>query len=343
MNIKTTFVPAIILALSFLSNCFAAIPDGDWCILEGNPGEYYGSNNLNISFEHPEKQNGKIVYGSYEESWEGDEGAFYDFGKPEISGNKAAFTAYECGFDWNPKTEKVIKKHTGKTTDGTLTYDDISKTVTLKIGTDFELKFKESNRCSFIAVDGGNHINVRKSPVTGEKIGQVTKGQMLPLLSISSAPNYGEKWYEVRLPDSTTGYVSSKFVRPVSKELYMIPDMYFEPDIYFVHAFEDSDPNYVRQQTVSFKRKGNKVMNHDFTGFPLVFRLPWEFYGMGVIEGNKMIINKHLGMHEGLEPYEEADFTEFEKNATDTTPEIWYYMNGCIYDSDGMEFNWQIL
>lgn len=341
MNIKTSIITAIIIAHTFLSNCFAAIPDGDWCILEGNPGEYYGSNNLNISFDLPEKQNGKIVYGSYEESWEGDEGAYYDFGKPVINGNKATFKAYECGFDWNPKTEKVIKKHTGKTEDCTLTYDEITKTVTLKIGA--EIEFKESNKCNFIAIDGGNNINVRKSPVTGEKIGQVTKGQILPLLSISSAPNYGEKWYEVKLPDGKTGFVSSKFVRPVSKELYMIPDMYFEPNIYFEHAFDDSDPNNVRLQTVSFKRKGNKVMCHDFTGFPLVFRFPWDFYGMGVIEGNKIIINKNLGMNEGREPYENTDFTKFEKNATEVTPEIWYYMNGCIFNGDGMEFNWQIL
>lgn len=332
----------MIFVMMSVPSTFASIPDGQWCRLEGDPGAFYGSVDLNISFANPEKKDGRIVYGSYSEAYEGtDEVPYYDFGKPEINGNQATCKAYRYTYEWNDKIQRGVKKYIGKPEDCTLIYDENAKSVTINMGADFSVTLEDAERCSLVAVDGGNNINVRKAPVDGEKVGMATKGQMFPLLSITSAPNYGEKWYEVRLPDSTTGFISGKYATPVSEKLYYIPDDYFLDNMCFVFVLEDADPNNVHDRTISFKRKGNNVMCHDLIRFPLVFREAIDYFGMGVIEGNKIIINKFITGNEGYEPYEDADFNALAKVSSDQDPDIWYYMSGCLY-KDGKEFNWAV-
>ncbi|MDO4334302.1 MAG: SH3 domain-containing protein, partial [Bacteroidales bacterium] len=344
MKFNFSFVVACMFVMMSGSNTFAAIPDGQWCNFEGDPGEFWGSTELDISFANPEKKDGRIVYGSYGESYEGtdEEMPYYDFGKPEINGNRATCKAYHYKYEWNDKLQTGVKKYIGNPEDCTLIYDENAKSITIKMGTDFSVTLQDADRCSLVSVDGGNNINVRKTPVKGEIVGKATKGQMLQLLSISSAPNYGEKWYEVRLPDSTTGFISGKYVTLVPKILYSIPDMFFNDkynNIYFSHVYEEADPDNAYDRTVIFKRSGNIVMCQDFTGFPYGYRMPIESYGMGVIDGNKIIINRFITRDEGSELFENGDFAGLAKVSCDAEPEIWNYMNNALYN-DGVEYNW---
>lgn len=50
----------MIFVMMSVPSTFASIPDGQWCRLEGDPGAFYGSVDLNISFANPEKKDGRI-------------------------------------------------------------------------------------------------------------------------------------------------------------------------------------------------------------------------------------------------------------------------------------------
>lgn len=58
--------------------------------------------------------------------------------------------------------------------------------------------------------DGSESVNIRQSPtVRSEKIGKALDGERFELIST------GDEWYEVRLEDGTSGFISERYVSPV--------------------------------------------------------------------------------------------------------------------------------
>lgn len=88
MKSRMSFFIAIIVALTCFSNCFAAIPEGNWHKTDG-----VITNDLKIYFNHPEEMDGNLFYGEFSDS-AGSECWYYKFGKPVMSGNTASMTAY---------------------------------------------------------------------------------------------------------------------------------------------------------------------------------------------------------------------------------------------------------
>lgn len=317
------------------SNSQAAIPEGEWAqLIDGCIRE-----ELTISFNHPEKIDGKMFYGSFW-STAGSSSYIDEFGKPEISGNTAKCTAYsyvkyyDCSEDeeviddvddgliYNDNTEKCL-----------IIYDENKKSVRINIGEQETKIFTESDRYSFIICDG-NNVNVRTKPVNGEIIGKLTEGQSLPLISSASVPNSKDVWYEIELPDAKRGFVSGRYVSKTTKNMLAIPSEVFQPNREYYRIHEDKDENNTYQETFTFKRKGNKVMASCVTTFPLVFRLPWEFYYSGEIKNNQIILTKSLLGSDGLDLFDNDNFSEFEKQAHDEEQPIilnysgqWFYID----------------
>lgn len=334
---KNFLVSTFLLFVLFCSSCAGvSIPDGDWEQLEGDDEEVYGYTSLNISFEYPQMEKGKLSYGSITFSYEGGDWEQYAFSKPEISGNEAKCTATPYILEWNGTEEEL--KQNGNAEDCTITYDGKTKSVTVKVSDKFEIAFNESERCTFVAISEGNNITIRKSPVDGEKITTATTGEMMPLVAITSAPDNGGRWYEVKLPDSKKGFVNAKFVVPVTAKNYTVSDNFFEPGVSFSHSFENpgDDPRIV---TVEFKRKGNEVMCYKNTMFPVSMQMAIEEYGYGKIEGNKIIIGKTLLGGDGYALFEDNNFAGLEEKAEPAEPEVWNTFWGNLYQ-DGIQYEY---
>ncbi len=325
---------ACISAVIAGSNSLAAIPEGEWGLLiDGCIRE-----DLTISYNHPEKIDDKMFYGSF---WftAGSSSHIYEFGEPEISGNTAKCTAYGYSKyydDYEESDDSMF--YDDETEECLIIYDENSKSIRVNIGKQQTKIFTESDRFSFIICEG-NNVNVRTKPVNGAKIGKLTKGQALPLISTSSVPNSKDVWYEIELPDAKKGYVSGRYVWKTTKNMLSIPADAIQPNIEYSRMNVNKDENDTYQETFTFTRKGNKVMAYYLLSFPLVFRLPGEFYYSGEIKNNQIILTKLFYGSDGQALFDQNNFSEFEKQAKIMNqPIILNYEGQSIYDEDGLVY-----
>lgn len=327
------------------SCCLAEIPQGHWMKKDIQPGQTWGeSQYLQLNFDNPYQIDGKQFYGSIK-CPAGSKMDIIEFAKPEISGNTAKVKAYhyveyfdeDGGVFFNDLIE-----------DWTIIFDDKSQKVRIITNGGYSYSFGPSDRRNRV-VSNTNNLNIRKAPVNGQKIGSMTMCQALPMLSVAPQKN-GADWYEIRLPDGNTGFVSSQYVEWVSPSWLSVPEGLIKPNISYIHAYDEPDPDNTRQTTIDFIRKGNQIMCHFFTGYPLVFRLPIDVYSMGHIEENKIILDSFispLGSDiDVMDIFDSGNFSEFAKHATKMDgPDIFYfdsnYYNGRVFDTSGTEFNAQ--
>lgn len=330
---------AICICLTLLCSVYATgIPQGKW-LKKNYITECYGDDQtLELSFDKPLNFKGKTYFGSL---WLPSGSCFTDFymfGNKEITGSTIKCKAYKCTDEGGDRWfDNEVK-------DCIITYDEKSGNIKINIKDVYDYAFGPSDRCTRVMSDADN-LNIRKSPVNGAKIGTMTKFQTLPMLSVVHTKN-GDDWYEVQLPEGT-GFVSGKYVSNVSPSWLTIPACFLKGDISYGHMYDDPKPEFVRQTTLDFKRKGNQVMCHSFTGFPLVFRLPYDEYKLGHIEENKIIFDRWInGYNSDIDPdalFEAGNFSELAKHTEECSEEVYYfnseYANGLIYDMEGAEFS----
>lgn len=328
--------------------CFADIPQGDWM----KKTQYNEDMFLEIRFDSPKIIDGKSLYGSMTEI-SGSKAGIIMFGKPEITGNSAKCKSYQYVqyFDVDDPDKNIFFNDI--VYDCIMQYDPQKNILKIKVGDDLVENFTASDRRTR-AVCNADKLNIRKSPVNGEKIGSMTKGQTLPVLSVVPAKKTGKQydnWYEVQLPDSRTGFVSGRYINWVSPSSIAIRKEFLTPKISYSHLFDNRNPNFSFGQTLTFVRKGNQVLCYfQQIPHPESSRMGIEEYYMGHIDENKIVLDScaslwTVGPDVDLEDiFEKADFNKFAKCAEKMEkPDVYYfdndYWNGCILDSNGTEFH----
>lgn len=235
---------SLLIVAAAVFNSYAEIPEGIWYKTDG-----VITNDLKIFFNHPEKMDGKLFYGSYSDA-AGSAIWYYKFGKPVISGNTAQMKAY-LYVDYLDDEDGMMSSDS--TEDCTVTYDESSKQISFCVSGEEMNIFDNSDRCSLV-VCNGNNVNIRESPLDGEKIDAVGKGFVLPLTSIVSAPGNGEIWYEVGLPSDKKGYVSGKYFLPLPEKQLVIPDYAFSSS--YEHLFKGIlEKKTFQSRSISRERK----------------------------------------------------------------------------------------
>lgn len=331
MNIKTSLITAIMFAITFLSNCFAAVPNGIWYKTDG-----VITNELRIFFDSPEKLDGKLFYGSYSDL-AGSACYYYEFGKPEISGNTAKMKAYLYVDYSDDEDDGIIS--CDKVVDCIVVFNENNREIKFSVADGENNTFTDSDKCSAI-VCTGNNVNVRKSPVSGEKVKTCKKGYTDLFRTIVSAPDYSGIWYGIQLPYGEKGYVSSKYfvARPL-KALDIPSDALTHT---YKHLFKGKNRKEDLLTTVDFISNGKYVMvcigegyiNDDWA-------IPKVNYYLGIVNANMIILNQHIGsMREGAdEIFESGDFEQAKVNARPLDNiQTWYYWEHAMY-KDGVEYN----
>lgn len=173
---------SLLIVAAAVFNSYAEIPEGIWYKSDG-----VITNDLKIFFNHPEKMDGKLFYGSYSDE-AGSAICYYKFGEPVISGNTAKMKAY-LYVDYLDGEDGMMSSDS--TEDCTVTYDESSKQISFCFSNGVRDIFDNSDRCS-VVVCNGNNVNIRESPLNGEKIDAVGKGFVMPLMAIESASSNGE-------------------------------------------------------------------------------------------------------------------------------------------------------
>ncbi len=319
--------------------CYAVIPDGNWMrkVFYEEYNMYGADEYLKISLGHSERMDGREFFGSLK-NVDG-KSVIWKFADPEASGNTVKCKAYLYLAYLSDDSDMVSGD---QIKDCTISYDEIQKTISVEVGDEDVSVFKESDRCTFVVCDG-NKVNVRKAPVNGEKIGMLTKGQSVRMISMTYGQKNDDVWYEIKLPDSRTGYVSGKYVEPFSSGWLDIPEGVLKSEITYGHIFTDSNPEDESCATLNFCRKGKMVMCHSFIGFPNTFRLPIEEYLMGRIEENKIILDSYINVFatdaDVYDIFDSGNFAEFKKFAESQNPVTYYYYEGNIYDAEGIEYS----
>lgn len=265
---------------------------------------------------------------------------FFMFSNPEVSGNTIKCKAYkytdEGGEYW---IDKIYD-------DCTITYDEKTSIVKISINDCCDYSFGPSDYCTQV-ISCTNNLNIRKTPVSGAKIGTMTTMQTLPLVSATHMKN-GDVWYEVKLPDSSTGFVSGKYANPVSPSWLAIPAGFINPDIEYVNYDDDPNPKNATHTRLYFHRNGNQVLCNYFTGFVMGGRLPYMVDMIGHIEGNKIILDRKIDKDEmDADPsdlFDAGKVSELAKYAEKMDEEVIFYLdrnycNGLIYDIYGAEYN----
>lgn len=161
MKLKISFFIATIVALTCFSNCFAAIPEGNWHKTDG-----VITNELKIYFNHPEEMDGNLFYGEFSDS-AGSECWYYKFGKPVVSGNTASMTAY-LYVDYYDDEDGLFSAD--NTVECTVTYSEGSKEISFRVSGGEDNVFTRSDFLSDTPMNKESGADFNYVPAGGEEI-----------------------------------------------------------------------------------------------------------------------------------------------------------------------------
>lgn len=324
-------------------------PDKEWTRDWMDGGMVYGTTVFHPSFSHPDPSlsiNGlSAPYGYEEYQGEGGDYIFRIFSDVRLEGNKAYYKTIDYTFDYDSAAEKETITQTG-TGEYKATYNpaDGSVDISHKIaGNDETYHLKNPDRQQYVIVNYGNKVNIRKIPKTGSVIGKADKGQLYKLKSKKEIEtgNSVESWFEVEMPDNSTGFISGEFASIAydeDEDPGKVGSEIFEKGIAFIESIDDpmgeegSEPVGVRE--FRFEKIGERVLmiadEMYFNG-----RIHGCGYFFGQIADNSIIFNKGIYDQGGFagadEAYESGDYKKLESMMCPEDEMKVYYYNGILY------------
>ncbi len=328
-------------------NVPGGFPDKTWEKSHSDGGMIYGETIVITKFNRPDS--GLSVneipapYGYMEFYGEGGDNTAWIFKDCRINGNKASFSADVYSMDYDSEAEKEIFVRSEDVAVMTAVYNPADGSLDLKTKSkDYEdsLHFLNPDRQKYVQITKGHNVNIRRTPESGATVGKSEKGQVFKLKSIKDITRNDvvRTWYEISLPDGSSGYVSGEFATIADDEDGWNPASFgsepFDKGGYYTEPIKGPEDDIVGSRSYSFTRLGNRVLMVADEIY-LNGRIHGCYYAIGRIDGNSIVFNKGIydqgGMAGADEAFENGDFKTLESLMTPEDEHRLYYSPGNLY------------